>query len=609
MSDWKNRSTLVEDSPKADWKSRSTPIPSSDGGSTASDAMTGLESSLPSKTVAGASQGIPDAIQSYLHDHFPSMVGSSPTQTNKALQDQGVTGDIGPTSSSQLYDQTRAEQGAKEDTASKRSPYANFGGQLAGGIGQMALTGPSVLAGAALGTIQGADKTKANYASGGTAEQKKAAIDTLLGTGVGAGGAYVGNKAANFFNPENLAKIASNRAAAALGVKATRNAATDLGQTVLDQGALPMMGGSEAIKDSIDTAKKQIGSEQIGPTLEKIKSGLTSDDGTGATKLASQAMDTFDAFKDTVSNRSDGPSITASVQKDFMPYLQKLTDAGDDVTKLQAMKQGLQQQSENAYKVLANGQKQPTPESQFYMNLATDVKNHIQDLGNSVSEGLGQDLADANASYGNMTEAGKAANKLVDKDAAKTLNGKIFDTSLLGGAMTLLGGAKTGGLSIGAKLASEGITGNPISRLANIATARGANATSKAADTLGTGTEAFQNAASTVGSSLFNNPTTVEAAQKLSPKSSNPPPLIGKPSGSSASTNPVMNTSNTLNTASNQDLQGLSEKLAKVPAAKAASEALSKALQEKNEQAKNAAIFSIMQNPLVRQLLHNDNQG
>lgn len=83
---------------------------------------------------AGATQGGLDKAQSWLHKLAPSLAGASPSQVNAALQKLGVKGDIGPTSSSQMYKQAEQEQMNKENAASGRSPMAYGAGNVAGDV-------------------------------------------------------------------------------------------------------------------------------------------------------------------------------------------------------------------------------------------------------------------------------------------------------------------------------------------------------------------------------------------------------------------------------------------------------------------------------------------
>lgn len=573
MSDWKSRATPVKEN-GSDWKSRATPAQDDDQSSTLQDLLTGVESSLPSRTVAGAAQAIPDAVQAKLHELMPSLVGQSPTQVNEALAKLGINSGkpVGPTSSADLYNEGKQEQAKVEDKASTNSPYANFAGQMVGGTLPLALTGPTVAAGAALGAAQGLDKSKAPV------QDIPGQLESgAVGGALGAGGAYVGNKLASAITPASLSSVASNTAARMAGVKASRNAATGIGQTLLDNNAVPFTGGADALSEAIQNARTSNYKDKLSPILQQIQDGLGSNDATGSNKLVQNAEGTFSDWAQQTSNRSDAPQIINKVQKEFDPYVQKLADAGDDVSKLNSMKQGLQKQEQAAYQVLANGQKEPTPESDFFMQLAGQVKQHIQDLGNSVDNGLGEDLAQANKTSGNLKEAGKSATKLADRqDASSPLN-SIYNL-----------------VNAPLKMVKQPI---------QAATARGANAASKAADALGTDSPFAQ----FLGKSLGGNPARTEDVQAPvddTAKQFLPAPKISQPSGSSASngSNDIMDTSHTLYNANDDTLSALGAHLASIGHS-AVGESLQDAITNKDDQRKNAALFTIMQNPQLRKAI------
>ena len=83
--------------------------------------------------LAGAAQAIPNALQSLGHNIAPSLVGMSPTQMNEYLKSQGTKGDVGPTSSKELYKEAQKEEQGKQKEAEKQNPASYIGGNLAGG--------------------------------------------------------------------------------------------------------------------------------------------------------------------------------------------------------------------------------------------------------------------------------------------------------------------------------------------------------------------------------------------------------------------------------------------------------------------------------------------
>lgn len=81
----------------------------------------------------------------------------SPTQVNSQLEAQGFKGDIGPTTTAEMYRQGQEETDKDMKAAEKRSPYAYTAGQLAGGVttgigtGKLATAGAEALGASKLG--------------------------------------------------------------------------------------------------------------------------------------------------------------------------------------------------------------------------------------------------------------------------------------------------------------------------------------------------------------------------------------------------------------------------------------------------------------------------
>ena len=75
----------------------------------------------------------------------------------------------------------------------------------------------------------------------------------------------------------------------------------------------------------------------------------------------------------------------------------------------------------------------------------------------------------------------------------------------------------------------------------------------------------------------------------------------------SVAQNPVLNVGKKLYAASDDALRDLSKTLDGIPGQKSMSDALNKALDSKDSVAKNAVLFSIMQNPNLRSVVGSDN--
>lgn len=84
--------------------------------------------------LGGMVQSTADYAQAKLHNLLPSLVGMSPTQVNEKLRAAGITGNIGPTSSKELYRHAQKENSAEYKKASEDNPGTYLGGELAGGV-------------------------------------------------------------------------------------------------------------------------------------------------------------------------------------------------------------------------------------------------------------------------------------------------------------------------------------------------------------------------------------------------------------------------------------------------------------------------------------------
>lgn len=82
----------------------------------------------------GGTDYIADLVMKAGNKIAPSIIPESPTQVSAKLTQEGFTGDIGPTTSKELYRQSADEAEKKILQARKESPKSFIGGQLAGGL-------------------------------------------------------------------------------------------------------------------------------------------------------------------------------------------------------------------------------------------------------------------------------------------------------------------------------------------------------------------------------------------------------------------------------------------------------------------------------------------
>lgn len=223
--------------------------------------------------LGGAIQSGLDLGQSALHNI--GLASASPSQVGADLKAKGTTGDIGPTSTEDMYYKGKHETSDDFDASQKRSPWLYGAGQLAGGaalplgalgaaknastaakIGVGAATGLGL--GAATGFLSGkSDLGGENANPEGVA--KETAIGGAIGLPLGAAGSAIG---AGLENAQGgLKKFASNRAAAAVGVNADVNAQKNVGGALLQNNALPFGGPKKVqavIQNKIDDLENQL---------------------------------------------------------------------------------------------------------------------------------------------------------------------------------------------------------------------------------------------------------------------------------------------------------------------------------------------------------------
>ena len=272
--------------------------------------------------LGGVVQAGIDSAVSAGHNILPNLIDPSPTQRNAMLKEKGATGNFGPTNEKDLYYQGKHETNADFDKAREKNPYTFGATELAGGLalplgsiakGAQAIKGASPLAKIIAATKAGA-KTGAMVGGaggfiGGRSDLggdesnplgvvKDVAIGTGLGTviGGGLGGAVSGISEGAKALTGGWKNIASNRAAAAMGIDAEKNMAPvtrqqdaikrgfepgradakSVGQTLLENEALPKNPFSfkQTIKDKLQSIINKKESE-LHPILEEIHQNTT----------------------------------------------------------------------------------------------------------------------------------------------------------------------------------------------------------------------------------------------------------------------------------------------------------------------------------------------
>jgi len=388
-----------------------------------------------------------------------------------------------------LYQMYRDSQRAKNKSAEQAYPKTYLAGNVVGGIAPMALTGGSLPAAVGAGAAMGLGSSEADLTQG---DIGGAAKDTAIGAGLGLAGGMAG-KGLEAVGQKVLKPMAGKLAEGALGgaSKEGRN----VGQTVLDENALPLMGGSKATKDAIQNAINE-NEAKAGNLLREANDQLYKQQPEGLTFADELGPKVLKRFNDDILPQFDtrtpiGRQQYNDVLKNTRPHVEDILNAGSDLVKLQNIKTSIYRQiralDESAYAPNGSMVKNVDPEISALKQLGGMVKEQIEKTGDSVGGDLGSQIKDVNAKLGDLYEAGTGASKLMKKDLiadSKLPVGGMGAASGIGGALLTGHPGVAAGIAAGyvGKKAVEGITGQPLARAAGITAAKGAQAMGQLAE-------------------------------------------------------------------------------------------------------------------------------
>lgn len=519
-----------------------------------------------------------------------------------------------------LYKEYRDMHRGRNKQSEDQNPKASFAGNVAGGIGS-AVMAPEALAANATG-IGGAAALGA--ASGlGTSEAPDVAGDlknTAIGGALGAGAGVIGKGLGNLVNPENLDTMASKAASKAVGIKPSKELTSTfdkatgkmtsgsdvikgIGKTALDEGALPMTGGADNIYDkSIDAINHQY--DKMNPIIENAQQKLNENlsqhlEAVGS--IQDKAMQFMDQFKDSLSTNPDQDAIMKKITDKYGPYIAKIAQSDGDLTQLTAFKRGVQDYAQDlSSQAYSNPASDLKPEAAFVKQFGGVLRQHIEDLASSADPGSGEQIGQLNKTLGNLYTYKDAAKKLMDKPNSSVGFKDAIPSAASYAALGPLGPVLYGS----SKIVSEVATGNPLSRIANMAKAKGADALSKAVQT--PAGELVQKVAPATPVGIITNPFTQQGMQKRTQNES----LTGSSAKADEfDTTPMSGASQAGTTAANlynatdDSLREVAGNLSKDPMTKFYGEHLTKAIDTNDSAEKNRAVFLIMQNPASRRLV------
>jgi len=485
--------------------------------------------------------------------------------------------DYTPTFQEGMNSQLATEQAAKD-----QNPISYMAGDLVGSIaptiaGAGALKGAGIASNVAQGATLGAGLGESNYlGSNADPTLTGAAGSAALGAGLGA----VGGKLADVLTPTTtgLENSGSRLAQEAMGMNSAKDLTTrynpmtntvdrgsdiikGTGTTGIEQGVLK--GGQGKWYDNALNAL-QSNYQKLTPLFSSAQSKLEQnlpqimdDVGPITTKTPNVMQSVFDEVPQT----SQKNVILRKIQQQYGEYAQKLEAADGNLQQLNQIKQELTTAAQNLKPQIYNNGS-ASAEADLYKRLGGIVRQHIEDLANAAEDGTGDQIHQINSTIGNLSSMLPSLQKL-------TRGGIPLDKA-----------------SLAQKAFGPG----------EAFAAKGLNAAKDVNTPLGT---IVQKVLPQTPKTLIINPWSQEKIQNTNSitnqKNSNPAENVTK-------------TAANLYNATPESLNDVAEKLQKEVGMNYMGQYLKKAVDDNDSDAKNRAIFALLQNPISRKLLTPDEE-
>lgn len=503
----------------------------------------------------------------------------------------------------ELYEEYRDFQRKRNEAAHEQNPVSYGAGNIAGGV-TGAVLAPAIMAptsvagGAALGAAAGLGTSDASLTQPTMGSIAQTGTNMALGAGLGAAGGFIGSKLQAGSTPEALEMAGSKGASEAIGLKPGKEFKTvfnketgqmingeeikGIGKTGIEQGALPLTGGPEAIyinaQKAINVNRPKVSQilNQIQPKLDQNLEQSLDKVGNIGDKAASFM---YKFVKEDVPKTSQRDSIVQKLADTYLPQIEELSQNDGNLQALNGLKQDLQEAA-TSLNSQAYEKADLKPEAEFVKRLGGIVRQHIEDLSKSVDPQSAEQLVNTNQTLSNLYTYKDQAFRLVNKkDTGSSLN-KVVSAPI--------------------KFA----TGYNPEQLGQIVSARGKLAASKIIETP-VGSLAQKTVVGTP-SGVLTNPFSQNVARILS----NQEGVVS----SSASANqdlpknqqgqaPATQMSSNLYNATNDSLKQAAEKISQKPGLQFYGNNLKDAIDDNDEGAKIRALHLIMQNPISRKLV------
>lgn len=471
----------------------------------------------------------------------------------------------------ELYKQYRDSARNRYKTAENENPKSFMTGNIGAGIATSLVPGlgeANLAKLTALGAATGLGTSEADLTEG---DLKGAAIDTGVGGATGYILGKAGEKIGKALTPEATQTRATARAVKALGEKALPEN-LPMGKAVLDEGLLPIMGGSKATQQAITGRMSDLEKNIVQPTLNAVSqnSGLESVVKNQVpirdivTELAEQA-------KTMVPQSSVAGAGKRAIDKASRYWISQLETAAGDPKKLNELRKLIDAEAKQAGAFGSNPDLRP--KADFLAKLRDEVNNQLRTISGEVSTGAGNQLEQAMGRQSALYGAKDAADKLVEKDIIHppgsildAIKNPLTNPRALGVGLAAMSNplVKTG---VAGTLAAEKITQQPISRLGNIISARTQNSLAKGLDT-GIGKAA------------------VQGVEKFTSKG--------------LSSSGVQSGIQSIYSVNDDRLRQVADKFSQQDNTKYIAQSLTDAIDSGNEDAKNKIIFAMEQRPDIR---------
>lgn len=602
------------------------------------DPVEGIEKMSPemaalNKATQGMSFGFGDELAGGM-DAFGRVIGveglGSGDIANVGLAEGGPTLDL--ETLKDTYRQGRDTERAKMQKAETDQPKAALAGDIAGsliapipGLGAAKTLGK---AGSLMDRYKKLSKAKqamtTGAAAGGIESLGRTEEDTALGMAEDTAGGVLGGgvlggivgKVGSKFSKEGVEKIAKEapkeaniaalKAAGAgkkdikreFGFNTNKRASSDTakgtGQTLLDEDLLKVRQSPTELKDAMVNRLDEVVQKRMNPTISKLD---TATQNVKPKDLTNQFKGFTDRMRDTMENTVGGSTYAeeasgrvyknmVNTSKNVFDDVQEALKGPDKFKRLLEIKRKLQKEVDwnNPDKSAYN---------QFLIQTQGNVSGLMNDIAKKSSTELGEQMAKNNKTYANLISGNDIAGNEMARDLLSGTKVGIGEYVAAGVISNLSDNAAAGPLAIGSKKLLEKVTGKDLSKTVDTFTALRKNAQGKKAsealknyaegsfkDVMSKGSDTLAGGAVAASAALVDDTNTMEPYKK---------DRVAADYIKTASPEAIMSESARIRSKYGKSGEQLASNLEKIS--------------QRDQQGRNALMFSILQNPNNREML------